>query len=130
MGKRFNTGGKSMGKGGGGGNNVLQLLAGLLGGGGGGGNSWGKGGGGGKSGGKGGRNREPDPAGSGRVFVRGFDFGTTDEQFEGHMSQAGPIHRVRWVTKGSAELVYKKKASAMKAVNQLNQTIIDGNTRY
>merc|ERR1712113_1141351 len=39
------------------------------------------------------------PAGSGKVYVRGFDFGTTDEQFEGHMSQAGPIHQVKWVTK-------------------------------
>merc|ERR1712232_1284763 len=130
MGKRFNTGGKSMGKGGGGGNNVLQLLAGLLGGGGGGGNSWGKGGGGGKSGGKGGRNREPDPAGSGRVFVRGFDFGTTDEQFEGHMSKVGAIHAVHWVTKGSAVVVYKRKASAVKACSKLGNTTISGNSRY
>merc|ERR1712032_803396 len=41
-------------------------------------------------------NEEQDPAGSGRVFVRGFDFGTTDEQFEKHMSKAGAIHEVHW----------------------------------
>merc|ERR1719361_865541 len=75
-------------------------------------------------------NSDNDPAGSGRVFVRGFDFGTTDEQFEGHMSQAGPIHTVHWVTKGSAMVVYKKKGSAAKACSNLDKTTIDGNSRY
>merc|ERR1712146_580700 len=70
-----------------------------------------------------------DPAGSCRVFVIGFDFGTTDEQFEGHMKQAGPIHAVHWVTKGKAIVVYKKKASAAKAA-ALNETTIEGNERY
>merc|ERR1711920_115578 len=70
-----------------------------------------------------------DPAGSCRVFVIGFDFGTTDEQLEGHMKQAGPIHQVHWVTKGKAVIVYKKKASAAKAA-ALNETTIDGNERY
>ena len=73
--------------------------------------------------------RDGDPAGSCRVFVIGFDFGTTDEQFEGHMEQAGPIHTVHWVTKGKAVVVYKKKASAAKAA-ALNETTIDGNERY
>jgi len=67
-------------------------------------------------------NEEQDPVGSGRVFVRGFDFGTTDEQFEEHMSKAGPIHAVHWVTKGSATVVYKKKASAVKATKTLTNT--------
>merc|ERR1719408_847975 len=104
---------------------MMQMLMKLMGGGG---NSFGNGGGGGRSGGKGGRKGQDDPAGSGRVFVRGFDFGTTDEQFEGHMSTVGPIHRVRWVTKGSAEVVYKNYASAVAASTALNQTTIDGNT--
>jgi len=72
---------------------------------------------------------DEDPAGSCRVFVIGFDFGTTDEQFEGHMSQAGAIHAVHWVTKGKAIVVYKKKASAKKAA-ELNESVIDGNERY
>merc|ERR1712194_869860 len=72
---------------------------------------------------------DEDPAGSCRVFVIGFDFGTTDEQFEGHMQQAGPIHGVHWVTKGKAIVVYKKKASAAKAA-ALNETTIEGNSRY
>merc|ERR1712125_244525 len=73
---------------------------------------------------------DEDPAGSGRVFVRGFDFGTTDEQFEGHMSKAGAIHTVHWVNKGNAVVVFKKKASADKACSELDNTTIDGNSRY
>merc|ERR1740139_1252652 len=72
---------------------------------------------------------DEDPAGSVRVYVIGFDFGTTDEQLEGHMKRAGPIHTVHWVTKGKAVVVYKKKASAAKAA-ALNETTIDGNSRY
>merc|ERR1712137_864771 len=96
----------------------------------------GKGFGKGRKGGKGGPKKQrtdshpdEDPAGSCRVFVIGFDFGTTDEQFEGHMGQAGPIHAVHWVTKGKAIVVYKKKSSAKKAA-ELNETVIDGNSRY
>merc|ERR1712039_1151335 len=73
--------------------------------------------------------RDDDPKGSCRVLVLGFDFGTTDEQFEGHMKQAGPIHAVHWLTKGKAVVVYKKKSSAAKAA-ELDNTTIDGNTRY
>merc|ERR1712066_1163384 len=72
---------------------------------------------------------DEDPPGSCRVLVLGFDFGTTDEQFEGHMSQAGPIHAVHWITKGKAVVVYKKKASAAKAA-ALTESIIEGNERY
>merc|ERR1712146_254586 len=72
---------------------------------------------------------DEDPAGSCRVYVIGFDFGTTDEQFEGHMKQAGPIHAVHWVSKSKAVVVYKKKFSAKKAA-ALNETTIEGNSRY
>jgi RNA recognition motif-containing protein len=83
-----------------------------------------------KGAGKGGKPKEKDPAGSGRVFVRGFDFGTTDEMFESHMKQAGPVHKIHWVTKGSEVVVYKKAASAQKASVQLNGSTLAGNSRY
>lgn len=67
---------------------------------------------------------------AGRVFVRGFDFGTTDEQLESHLSQAGKIVNIRWVSKGAAEVVYKTKAEAQAAAAQLNKSIIEGNTRF
>merc|ERR1712151_239235 len=73
--------------------------------------------------------RDDDPKGSVRVLAYGFDFGTTDEQFEGHMKKAGPIHTVHWINKGKAVVVYKKKASAAKAA-ALDKTVIDGNERY
>merc|ERR1719222_1326880 len=107
----------------------------MMGGGGGGGGTRGKfGKGGGKRGGKGEErkrtdSREDDPPGSCRVLVMGFDFGTTDEQFEGHMKQAGPIHAVHWCTKAKAVVVYKKKSSKAKAA-ELDKTTIDGNSRY
>merc|ERR1739845_40027 len=75
------------------------------------------------------KHEDEDPAGSARVFVIGFDFGTTDEQFEGHMEQAGPIHTVHWITKGKAVVVYKKKAAAAKAA-ALDGSTVDGNSRY
>merc|ERR1719171_2764091 len=73
--------------------------------------------------------RDDDPPGSCRVLVLGMDFGTTDEQFEGHMKQAGPIHTVHWITKGKAVVVYKKKAAAAKAA-ALDGSTIEGNSRY
>merc|ERR1719487_1803397 len=73
--------------------------------------------------------RDDDPPGSCRVYVLGMDFNTTDEQFEGHMKQAGPIHEVYWIRKGKAVVVYKKQASAAKAA-ALDGTTIDGNSRY
>merc|ERR1719401_2679657 len=71
-----------------------------------------------------------DPPGSGRVFVRGFDFGTTDDQLLAHMSAVGEIVDLQWTTQGSAAIVFKNKASANRAVQELNHSIISGNTRY
>jgi len=64
------------------------------------------------------------------VFVRGFDFGTTDEQFESHMSGVGSIEKVKWVTKGSAEVTYSSPEEAAAAVEQLQKTTIEGNSRF
>merc|ERR1712039_517227 len=73
--------------------------------------------------------RDDDPKGSCRVLFLGFDFGTTDEQFEGHVKQAGPIHAVHWINKGKAVVVYKNKSSAAKAA-ALDGSTMDGNSRY
>eukprot|EP00427_Karlodinium_veneficum_P018264 CAMPEP_0169127574 /NCGR_PEP_ID=MMETSP1015-20121227/36081_1 /TAXON_ID=342587 /ORGANISM="Karlodinium micrum, Strain CCMP2283" /LENGTH=223 /DNA_ID=CAMNT_0009191367 /DNA_START=55 /DNA_END=726 /DNA_ORIENTATION=+ len=122
--KRFKSGGKSWGKGGGGG--VLNILQAILGGGGG----YGKGGG--KSWKKKttADRKDDDPAGSGRVYVQGFDWGTTEAQVKAHMGAAGAIHAYHWVSKGSAIVVYEDKASAEMAVSQLHKTTLDGNSRF
>merc|ERR1719373_56005 len=72
----------------------------------------------------------PDPPGSGRVFVRGFDFGTTDEMLRAHMSAVGEIHDIQWAGRGEAAVVFTQQESANLAAEQLHQSIIDGNTRY
>lgn len=84
----------------------------------------------GKGKGKRGDHRDEDPPGAGRVFVRGFDIGTTDEELEGHMSAAGALHTVHWVSRHSAVVVFKKRASAEKAASKLDKTTIEGNGRY
>jgi len=71
-----------------------------------------------------------DSPGSGRVFVRGFDFGTTDEQLLQFCGQAGTIINTLWCDKGSAVVLYETKAQAVAAVQMLNGQIIPGNSRY
>jgi RNA recognition motif-containing protein len=84
----------------------------------------------GKGKGKGKDKGREDPPGSGRIFVRGFDFGTSEEQLLSHMSAVGEVADIHFATQGSAVVVFKRKVSATKAVNQLQNTVIDGNTRY
>mmetsp|Transcript_52676 Transcript_52676/g.97158 ORF Transcript_52676/g.97158 Transcript_52676/m.97158 type:complete len:109 (+) Transcript_52676:3-329(+) len=97
------------------------------GGGGGGGGSWGKGGG--KKRKRTDSHDDEDPPGSVRVFVRGFDYDTTDEQMMAHMKKAGPIHTMHWCGKGKVVIVYKNKSAMTKAA-ALDETTIEGNTRY
>jgi len=64
------------------------------------------------------------------VLVRGFDFGTTQEQFESHMSSVGTITNVNMLDKGSAEVSFSNAMEASNAIQQLNRTVIPGNSRY
>merc|ERR550537_1872120 len=69
--------------------------------------------------------RDDDPPGSCRVFVRGFDFGTTDEQFEKHMKKAGPIHAVHWTTKGKAASCTKRNLRHQKRPNWIRRPLTE-----
>lgn len=64
------------------------------------------------------------------VFVRGFDFGTTDDQLKAHMSSAGSVEKIDWFSKGSAEVTYHDPAAAASAIQQLQKSVIPGNTRF
>eukprot|EP00930_Biecheleria_cincta_P020731 TRINITY_DN1551_c0_g2_i2.p1 TRINITY_DN1551_c0_g2~~TRINITY_DN1551_c0_g2_i2.p1 ORF type:complete len:169 (-),score=42.64 TRINITY_DN1551_c0_g2_i2:230-694(-) len=77
----------------------------------------------------GGGKRESDPPGSGRIFVRGMDFGTTDEQFNAHFASFGEIVKVRWVSKGACEVVFASKESATAAL-AMDKSTIEGNKRF
>jgi hypothetical protein len=68
-------------------------------------------------------------AGSKSVLVRGFDFGTTEEQIREHMSSVGTIEGVHWLDQGSVCVAYSSALEAIAAV-ELDQTKIEGNTRY
>eukprot|EP00930_Biecheleria_cincta_P020729 TRINITY_DN1551_c0_g1_i1.p1 TRINITY_DN1551_c0_g1~~TRINITY_DN1551_c0_g1_i1.p1 ORF type:complete len:157 (-),score=31.43 TRINITY_DN1551_c0_g1_i1:313-783(-) len=82
-------------------------------------------------GGKGGaqQNKERDPPGSGRIFVRGMDFGTTDEQFQAHFAGCGEILKTKWVSKGACEVVFSTKEAAV-AAGALDKSTIEGNSRF
>jgi len=69
------------------------------------------------------------PAGSGRVTVRGFDFGTTEQQLRTHMGLAGKVLNVIWTTQGSADVVYESRAAAEMALS-LDKSTLWGNTRF
>jgi len=70
-----------------------------------------------------------DPPGSGRIFVRGFDFGTSEEELVSHLSSVGTIMKLKWAGKGEAEVVYSTQAEAAAAMS-LNKSRIAGNTRF
>merc|ERR1719263_1178761 len=102
---------------------MMQMMQMLLGGGGGGGfNAGGQSKSKGRGGGSGG--------GSNVVFVRGFDFGTTEAQLTMHMSQAGNVQNVEWMGKGEAEVTFGSPKEANMAKMQLNGTTIMGNSRF
>jgi len=69
-------------------------------------------------------------AGKGTVLVRGFDFGTTDEQIMAHMSQVGTVTNVQYIDDGSKCVTYGSSEEAQAAVATLQQSMIDGNKRY
>lgn len=65
-----------------------------------------------------------------KVFVRGFEFDTTEEDLEAHFGTVGPITKVQWVTKGSVIITYDSTEAADKAVASLDKSIIPGKDRY
>jgi len=64
------------------------------------------------------------------VLVRGFDFGTSDEQIASHMSSIGPVQDCKAVDKGSVCVTYTTADQATLAALTLNGTNIAGQSRY
>jgi len=66
--------------------------------------------------------RAPNNLGSKHnVLVRGFDFGTSEEQIGAHMSSVGAIQGIQWVDELSACVTYASTEEATAAVAQLQQ---------
>eukprot|EP00930_Biecheleria_cincta_P055158 TRINITY_DN4150_c0_g1_i1.p1 TRINITY_DN4150_c0_g1~~TRINITY_DN4150_c0_g1_i1.p1 ORF type:complete len:353 (-),score=91.60 TRINITY_DN4150_c0_g1_i1:81-1139(-) len=70
------------------------------------------------------------PEKSNRVFVRGFDFGTTEEQVKAHCAAAGQVVSCEKQSNNAMILTYSTQEEAEKAAATFNQTVIEGNTRY
>eukprot|EP00913_Durusdinium_trenchii_P004511 g4188.t1 len=64
-----------------------------------------------------------------RVFVRGFDYGTSEDAIKAHFEQAGPVATVELWGKGAAVVTYDSSESAQAAV-KLDRSIISGNSRF
>mmetsp|Transcript_51400 Transcript_51400/g.117199 ORF Transcript_51400/g.117199 Transcript_51400/m.117199 type:complete len:209 (-) Transcript_51400:416-1042(-) len=64
-----------------------------------------------------------------QIIVRGFDFGTTEEQVWNHFDHCGEILELRFLSEGTAVVKFASEAQASKAVD-LNRSTIDGNQRY
>merc|ERR1711957_507870 len=64
------------------------------------------------------------------VFIRGFDFGTTEEALKAHCCHVGEIVKFERQSNNGAVLTYCSAEEAEKAVSSLNRTVIEGNHRY
>mmetsp|Transcript_21340 Transcript_21340/g.51732 ORF Transcript_21340/g.51732 Transcript_21340/m.51732 type:complete len:179 (-) Transcript_21340:46-582(-) len=64
------------------------------------------------------------------VFVRGFDFGTTEDQLRKHFQDIGAISTVTFQGKGAAIVSFDSEDAAQKAVNTMEGSTIEGNGRY
>mmetsp|Transcript_4400 Transcript_4400/g.6743 ORF Transcript_4400/g.6743 Transcript_4400/m.6743 type:complete len:199 (-) Transcript_4400:107-703(-) len=64
------------------------------------------------------------------VFVRGFDFGTTEDQLRNHFQGVGTISTVTFQGKGAAIVSYDSEDAAQQAVSTLEGSTIEGNGRY
>ena len=64
------------------------------------------------------------------VFVNGFDFDTPESTLHSHFSSVGSIKDVRFLGKGSAVVEYDSIDDAEQAVEELNNSTMEGNRRY
>jgi len=74
--------------------------------------------------------KRPLDSGTTKVYVRGFDFDTATDVLEAHMGQVGTVEEVKFVCKGSANVTYSSAQEATAAVETLQGTTIEGNSRY
>ena len=65
-----------------------------------------------------------------RVFVGGFDIGTSKAQIQAHCAAAGKIVALEMRGRGAAVVTYGTAGGAQKAIALLNQSTIFGNSRF
>ena len=65
-----------------------------------------------------------------RVFVGGFDIGTSEAQIQAHCAAAGEIAAVEMRGIGAAVVTYGTAGGVPKVIALLNQSTIFGNSRF
>merc|ERR1712190_574245 len=85
---------------------------------------------GGTKGGKGsGRASRQDTGGRG-IYVSGFDYDTDEAALQEHFGDVGTIEEVYFQSMGAAVVTFTEKAAAQRAVSELHESTIDGQSRY
>jgi RNA recognition motif-containing protein len=64
------------------------------------------------------------------VFISGFDWDTDEKVLSDHFKSVGAIKELYFQSKGAAVVTYEKAASANRAVSELHETTMKGQTRY
>jgi len=64
------------------------------------------------------------------VFVTGFDYNTPENIIHDHFSACGEVTDIRYVGAGAAVVTYSSMSDASRAVDELNETTMEGNFRY
>lgn len=64
------------------------------------------------------------------IFVNGFDFETDEDIISKHFSTVGAIKELHFQSRGAAVITYEKESSATRAVKELHETTIKGQSRY
>merc|ERR1712086_926152 len=69
------------------------------------------------------------PQGS-TIFVQGFNYDTDEEAVTKHFGAVGAIKELHFQGRGAAVITYKKSSAATRAVNELHETTLEGQSRY
>jgi RNA recognition motif-containing protein len=64
------------------------------------------------------------------VFVKGFDFGTNEDDIKKHFSSVGTIKDLYFQSKDACVVTYAKASDATRAVDELQETTMQGQSRY
>merc|ERR1719215_1369723 len=65
-----------------------------------------------------------------KVFITGYDFGTTEEQIWDHCASIGSVLAINMLGKGECAVEFESPDSVQAALSSLNGTTIAGNQRY
>jgi len=63
------------------------------------------------------------------IFVNGYDYNTNEEAVKKHFEVVGAIKDVHLQSRGAATITYQEPSAATRAVNELHETSLEGQSR-